>query len=278
MTCNLGNLASGASATVEIKVTPQSAGKITNTASVGGNEPDPNSSNNRASADTTVNPSTDLSITKTDSPDPVVVGQTLTYKVTAKNNGPSNATGVKVTDNLPAGVTFQSATPSQGSCSQASGTVTCNLGNLASGASATVEIKVTPQSAGKITNKASVGGNESDPNSSNNRASAETTVNPSANLSISKTDSPDPVAVRQTLTYTVTVKNNGPSNATGVKVTDNLPSGVTFQSATPSQGSCSQASGTVTCSLGNLANGASATVEIKVTHQSAGTITKTAIV
>ena len=121
--------------------------------------------------------SADLSITKTDSPDPVSVGQTLTYTLTAKNNGPSNATGVKVTDNLPSGVTFQSATPSQGSCSQASGTVTCNLGNLANGASATVEIKVTPQSAGTITNTAIVRGNEADADTSNNQASAQTTVN-----------------------------------------------------------------------------------------------------
>ncbi|MEA2375837.1 MAG: hypothetical protein QOD53_2300, partial [Thermoleophilaceae bacterium] len=163
--------------TVEIKVTPQSAGTITNNATVGGNEPDPSSSNNRASAQTTVRASADLSITKTASPDPAVVGQTLTYTLTAKNGGPSPATGVTVIDNLPVGVTFQSATPSQGTCSQLAGTVACNLGSLASGASATVAIAVTPQFTGTITNTATVRGNESDSNTANNQASVQTTVN-----------------------------------------------------------------------------------------------------
>ena len=72
-------------------------------------------------------------------------------------------------------------------------------------------------------------------------------------LSISKTDSPDPVDVGENLNYTVTVTNNTSGTAAGgVSLTDNLPSGVTFESATPSQGSCAQASGTVTCDLGSL--------------------------
>ena len=61
-----------------------------------------------------------------------------------------------VTDTLPSGVTFDSATPSQGTCSQASGTVTCTLGTINNGGNATVSIKVTPQAQGPITNQASV--------------------------------------------------------------------------------------------------------------------------
>src|SRR6185295_13343758 len=114
-------------------------------------EPDPNAGNNSASAQTQVNPSANLSLTKTDSPDPVAAGQQLTYTLTAQNAGPSTATSVQVTDTLPGGVTFVSATPSQGTCGQASGTVTCSLGSLASGANATVDVKVTPQSAGSLT-------------------------------------------------------------------------------------------------------------------------------
>ena len=71
-----------------------------------------------ASADTTVIPVADLSLTKGDSPDPVFVGQLLTYTLAVHNAGPSSATGVQLTDNLPAGVTFDSATASQGSCSR----------------------------------------------------------------------------------------------------------------------------------------------------------------
>jgi uncharacterized repeat protein (TIGR01451 family) len=124
---------------------------------------------------------TDMSITKTDSPDPVAPGGTLTYHLTVTNNGtpamPATTSGVTVTDVLPAGVTFVSATASSGICSGTS-TVTCNLGIFPSGAVATVDIVVTVASnaTGTITNTASVAAATSDPNPGNNTASAMTTV------------------------------------------------------------------------------------------------------
>jgi uncharacterized repeat protein (TIGR01451 family) len=115
----------------------------------------------------------DLAITKSDAPDPVALGSDLTYTVTVTNNGPDASTGSTVTDTLPAGVTFVSATPSQGSCS---GTVTCDLGLLASGASATVAIVVTvdPAATCPLANTATVSGVEPDPDSANNSATVET--------------------------------------------------------------------------------------------------------
>ncbi len=122
----------------------------------------------------------DLSITKSDSPDPVRAGDTLTYSIGVKHNGPAttDASGVTVTDTLPVGVTYVSATPSQGSCSQSLGVVTCTLGTLANGATATIEIKVIPPAAGPLNNVASVSGAQSDPDSTNNVASESTTVSP----------------------------------------------------------------------------------------------------
>jgi uncharacterized repeat protein (TIGR01451 family) len=121
----------------------------------------------------------DLAIAKTDSPNPVTVGNPLTYTITVTNNGPSEATGVTVLDPLPNGVTFGSATASQGSCTQSSGTVTCSLGTMVNGASATVTIVVTPTTAGTITNTASVTGDLSDPITGNNMTPlVPTTVNP----------------------------------------------------------------------------------------------------
>ena len=221
---------------------------------------------------------TDLSITKTDLPDPVVAGTNLTYTLTVTNNGPSDATGVVATDTLPAGVTLVSATPSQGSCTL----TTCNLGNLASGASATVTIVVNVASStacgSTLTNSVSVTGNETDPNAANNTATANTAVICQTDLSITKNDSPDPIHTNTQLTYTISVSNDGPSDASGVAITDPLPTGVVFVSTTASQGSCTEASGTVTCNLGNLSSGDHATVSIVVKPTLGGTITNTATV
>ena len=278
VTCSLGALASGASATVTIDVTPQSAGSITNQASVTSDLPDPDAADASATATTTVDPVADLSLTKSDSPDPVLAEHELTYTLSVHNAGPSSAAGATLIDALPSGVTFGSATPSQGSCTESSGTVTCPLGTIASGGDASVEIKVTPTTGGSITNSASIGSSASDPNTSDNFASASTTVNQSADLSASMTDSPDPVVTGEVLTYTITLHNAGPTSAPGVTLTDSLPSGTAYVSAFPSQGSCSQVSGTVTCPLGTVANGADATVAINIRPSTAGSITNQASV
>jgi endoglycosylceramidase len=222
----------------------------------------------------------DLSLTKTDSPDPIVAGQTLTYKLTARNAGPTAATNVTVTDTLPASVSFQSATSSQGSaCTRPSATVVrCNLGGLASGGQATVTIKVKPQSPGTITNRATIAASEADPYIVNNTAQATTTVKPGADLALTKTDSPDPAHVGQNLFYTLAVKNNGPQAATGVTVTDPLPKTTGFGSATASQGTCTRSKQLVVCSLGTIAAGKAATATILVKPTEKGTITNTASV
>src|SRR5829696_2400199 len=98
----------------------------------------------------------DLSISKTDSPDPVVQGNNLTYTITVTNNGPLAATNVVVTDNLPAksDIDFVSATSPAGSCDMTGNTVTCNLGTLANGATATVTIVVKAKHTGTLSNRA----------------------------------------------------------------------------------------------------------------------------
>jgi uncharacterized repeat protein (TIGR01451 family) len=117
----------------------------------------------------------DLSVIKSDSPDPILAGQELTYTVSISNAGPS-ATGATLTDTLPAAVTYVSATPSSGTCGESGGVVTCGLGTLASGGVATVTIKVQPQSAGTIVNSATVSGTVADPDSSDNTDTESTTV------------------------------------------------------------------------------------------------------
>ena len=179
----------------------------------------------------------DLQISKSDSTDPVFTGDNLTYLLTVTNNGPCS-TGVNVTDTLPPGVSFQSATPSTGSASETTlGIVDWVIGKLTSGASANLTIVVTaPSSSGNITNTATVSGSDPDPDLTNNSASEDTAVITEpppveADLAITKVDSPDPVFTGDNLTYLLTVTNSGPDNATGVNVTDTLPPGVLRQRA-----------------------------------------------
>ena len=278
VTCALGTIADQGSASVEIKVRPQSDGTITNQASVASDEGDSNTADNSAASETTVNPAADLSLTKSDSPDPVLAGELLTYTLAVQNSGPSSAAGVTLSDTLPAGVTYESATTTQGTCSESSGTVTCELGTIADEQGVSVEIKIRSTTPGLLSNSANVVSLTADTDSADNAASAETTVTAAADLSLTKSDSPDPVLAGDELTYTLGVHNAGPQDATGVSLTDTLPAGVTFVSATPTQGSCSEASGTVSCALGTIASGADAGVEVKVTPQAAGTITNQASV
>jgi len=120
---------------------------------------------------------TNLSITQTDTPDPVNVASNMSYTLSVANAGPDAATGVTVTDTLPAGVTFQSASSTQGSCSQAGGIVTCLLGGIASGAAATINIVVTaPFVTGTISNSATVSSIEVDPIPADNTSTENTLV------------------------------------------------------------------------------------------------------
>lgn len=118
----------------------------------------------------------DLSVTKTDSPDPVRRGKKLTYTVTVANGGPSVATHVTLKDTLPHGLKSIRVTASQGSCSRAGRSITCVLGALASEDSATVTIGMKPKSCGTKTNVARVTASESDPDPTNNTARAVTKV------------------------------------------------------------------------------------------------------
>jgi uncharacterized repeat protein (TIGR01451 family) len=145
---------------------------------------DPNAGNNTSTAVTQVgNAPADLGITKTPSPGPYGTGGTLTYTLVVTNNGPNAASGVTVTDTLPAGTTFQSSTPA-GVCSGTT-TITCNAGTVANGGTATFTLTITlPSTPGPITNTATVTAAPQNPdaNPSNNTAMSTITVIPASNI------------------------------------------------------------------------------------------------
>ncbi len=118
----------------------------------------------------------DLAVEKTDSPDPVDTGELLTYTISVENLPVNDAFSVAVEDKLSKKLDFVSATASQGTCDRNGRTVTCALGDLNAGATATVEIAVRPQKTGTISNTATVA-SDNDPNTANNSDTATTEVN-----------------------------------------------------------------------------------------------------
>jgi uncharacterized repeat protein (TIGR01451 family) len=225
----------------------------------------------------------DLSVDKSDAPDPATVGSPLTYTVTVDNDGPEAATDVQMEDVLPQSVSFVSATPTQGSCSQVLLVVTCALGGLADEASASIVILVTPSGSGSLNNIAAVESSTPDPNPLNNLVTEATTVGggsgPGTDLAVQKADAPDPVAPGSNLTYVVTVANAGGSAAGGVKLTDVLPLTASVVSVTASSGSCTGPTLVVlTCDLGSMAAGGSATVTVVARFTTEGSVANTAAV
>jgi uncharacterized repeat protein (TIGR01451 family) len=273
--CDLGRVAAGQRVTIEVPVTADEPQDINDRATVSSDTHDPDNSNNVATDSILVDGSADLSIAKTDSPDPVAAGEDLTYGLTVENNGPSTAVNVLVEDRLPANVSVVSVNATGGaSCNagvpgDAAQPTTCAFDSMAAGASETMTIVVTvlPQASGLLQNSASVASDTHDPNNANNLATTTTTVAAEADLSVTKSDSPDPVSAGAELTYTLQIANAGPSTATDVALTDNLPPEVDFVSATISggTGTCvSLGGGTVACDLNDLDPGDDVTVVIDV--------------
>ena len=117
----------------------------------------------------------DLVVSKSGPSGTIEAGSTVDYQIGVLNNGPANATGVTVVDTLPPSVAYTSATPSQGTCNESGGVITCDLGTVNNGANATVAVTGTAVS---VTNSVTVTANETDPNVTDNSDSADITIGP----------------------------------------------------------------------------------------------------
>lgn len=227
-------------------------------------------------------PSADLELTATSAPNPATQGSQFDYTLGVVNRGPAPTTDVTVLDQLPNGVRFVQTAASQGVCSLAQQYVRCALGTLDGGRDATVTITVNAVRAGTISNTASVMGREYDPYEGNNSATVVTDVQGggtwAADLGVSNQVDRESANPGENLTYTITVANTGPAVAVGTHLSDQLPDGAEFVSATPSQGSCSPSSRDVVCELGDLASAATATVSVVVRVTRPGTAVNVAYI
>ena len=208
---------------------------------------------------------------------PYVVGNAVTYRITVANSGNADSTDVTVTDVLPAQLAYVSATASAGTCGEAGGTVTCDLGVIGAGGSETIDIVANISVAGPFSNTASaaMAGGEAD--ETDNAATTAAVAVGEPNLVVAKSVvTPGPYAAGDIVTYRITVTNDGTDDSTDVTVIDALPDDLRFVSASASDGTCSEAAETVTCQLGVLGTGASETVDIVVTLWDSGVLTNTA--
>ena len=261
---NLGTLAAGATGRVTVTGTAQTSvarEDFTNTATITTSTPETNTTNNQSSVPGAVW-TTDLQIVKLAQPQ-VAAGATFTATLSYKNNGPAPANGAQLTDTLPAGVSFVSSNPAPSSVSGQ--TLTWSVGTLADQAEGTIDLvlRADPTLANNttVTNQSQIGTTTSDRTSSNNTSSAQTLVVTRSDVSVTKTG-PARVSAGDTVNFTITYANNGPSVARAVIIEDTLPSELDFVSANPAP--ASNTAGVLTWNIGDLNPGASGSITVQM--------------
>ena len=260
---SVGVLPPRSGAVITIQASADLPGAMTNRLAAGCDQADLNSANNSAEIVTTVLPAADVSVST--AVNTLANGSTYVFTLTVINHGPMPATGVTLFDAFPNVLSLISASGSQGSNSLSGGILTFQFGSLASGARATATIQARQLAGGVFTNWATVIANEPDANLANNTttyASSSGTLTPQVDLVVQLIGSPNPVLLGSNLFWTVTVTNQGPSNAVNVVLTSQFSSGMVLLDATATQGACRITNGSVIGHLGDLAVGSQATVVI----------------
>ncbi len=276
---NIGDLAAGATEQITVTLTVDQTASdsllVTNVSVVAANETETNPNDNDDTVVTDIDRLINITVDK-NGPATVIAGSgtgNLVYTIDVTNDGPSNATGVIMTDplllNLPAGVSFVSTSlPAEFNI----GSAVWNIGNLAAGATEQFTVTLTvDQSASdslQVTNVSVVAANETETNPNDNDDTVVTDIDRRVNITVDKSG---PATViggsgAGNLVYTIDVLNDGPSNATGVTMTDalllNLPAGVTFVSTSlPAEFN----TGTAVWNIGDLAAGALETITVTLT-------------
>lgn len=221
----------------------------------------------------------DLSVTKIAQAASVLVGENSTFSITVANAGPNTAQAVRLVDTLPDQLAFGSATPSQGNCLPSGALVTCNLGDLASGASALITLQAAVLVAGEISNTARVDSTTNDPNPANDVATAIFSgVEPPTDLVLVKSIEVAETSLNVPVTFHLEVTNNGPAVARDVILHDPLPAGLAFQAATSPTFNCTAAENSVVCTLGSLGINEVAVADIVAVASRSGTFENVATV
>ncbi|UPZ14215.1 PKD domain-containing protein [Flavobacterium humidisoli] len=288
----VGNLISGKSETLQILALVNPTGNYLNVAEVTASSlPDPDSTPNNgvtteddyAAAAVTPNAqSADLSLSKTVNDAAPLVGSSIIFEIIATNNGPQNTTGAEVTDLLPSGYTFTNYSATKGTYNALTGKWT--IGSFVNGDSQVLRITAIVNPTGNYVNIAEVTASSlPDPNSTpgngvpteNDYGTATTSpLGQTADLSLTKTVSNATPLIGTPVTFEIIITNQGPQNATGVEVTDLLPSGYTFSNFTATKGTYANTDGK--WFIGSLASGDAQTLQLTAIVNGSGNYLNTA--
>jgi uncharacterized repeat protein (TIGR01451 family) len=303
--CDLGTLAQNEAAVVLIDITVDSdaEGILVNRSSVSGSEVDPIPGNDVDTVETPVivgvlsygvsileGEIENTGIVLTDSPDPVFLGNDLTYDLGVSNSGSEVVTEVNLVVTLPSAVVFGSAVVNfdvangsaqldssrsaprvasllagpvsqaalnVGECTEDAGTVICALGSLQPGQLVRVTIIVKPQACGILNNQAKLVKVGQDPEAPSARADESTIVLLMTDLSIAFQDISTSATAGDQITFDFLVTNGGPSDASGVFVSETLPPGLQLVPSGVDPADCTVSGGKITCLIGSLAGGES---------------------
>ena len=285
---SLNSLAPGASATLTIVGLVNAYGPLSSTAEViAADQADIDSTPNNSNASeddqasvTVESPQVDLSLTFSANPITAAVGQPVTFAVAVSNAGPSDASGVQVSVPLPAGFAISSAQTASGSYNSITGI--WSVGSLLSGGNAQLTLVASPSSPGSFSTIAEVvaadqpdaDSQPSNQNTSEDDYASVVVSVPQIDLSLTKTGTPSTVAVGQSVTFTVTVTNDGPDLATGVQVLDLLPAGMSLVNVSTTQGTYDSQTGL--WSVGAVPIGTNPSMTVVATVDEPGVLTNTA--
>lgn len=264
VSCSLSPFPGGATATFTLVghiPSNMTSGTLQNTATVSAPN-DPNPENDTST--TTLNiSSVDMSIVKT-GPATATAGTSISYTITITNSGPDSATDVVWSDTLPPNTTFSSVSPSAGCTAPPvglNGTVSCTIGLLAPSTPTQYTLTIVAGNTPSVTNTATVYTSSYDTNPPNNSSNATTTITPVSDLAITKSG-PAAATPGTDYSYTISVVNNGPTDASNVAITDVFPANTTFVSMVQNSGpafTCGPPTTGITCTAATFALGATAT-------------------
>ncbi len=266
LTCDFGELASGATRTIHVSGTTDAAdcGTLHNTASVSAsNESQDELANNTSSAQIAVD-CPDLQVVKTADNGTISAGDPAAFTIVVTNNGPGVAKAASLTDTLPGGVDWHQ---DNADCSITAGVLTCDFGELASGATRTIHVSGTTDAAdcGTLHNTASVSAsNESQDELANNTSSAQIAVD-CPSISVTKTADDTTADAADQVGFTITVANAGPGTAKDVHLDDPLPTnpGLDWSiDGGTGQQLCKITQGDLVCDFGDMSAESSYSVHI----------------